>query len=135
MNILVEEILRSNSVIAIVGISPDENRESHIVGKYLQTWGYKIVPINPKSEVVLGEHCYPTLESCPIQIDIVNIFRRNEFVPPIVDSAIKIKANVIWMQLGVFDETSSKKAIENGLAVVMDKCIAREHSRLMGLQH
>jgi predicted CoA-binding protein len=134
MNRSIEEILRSASVVGIVGISPNENRDSHRVGKYLQEWGYRIIPINPQAEVILGEPCYPTLASCPIQIDIVDIFRRPEFILPIVNEAITIKAKVIWMQLGICHQPAYNQAIQKGLDVIMNQCISQEHARLLGIK-
>ena len=134
MNISLAEIFSSNNVIGIVGISPDETRDSYKVGRYLQKCGYRVIPINPIADIILGERCYPTLESCPIQIEIVDIFRRPEFILPIVKEAVKIKAKVIWMQLGISDQPSHKQAVEHGLTVVMDKCIAEEHARIMTIQ-
>lgn len=115
--------------IAVVGISAKEERASHQVAKYLQQKGYKIIPVNPAVQEVLGERCYPDLLSIPaeIGIDVVDIFRQSEAVPPIVDQALEKKAAVIWMQEGVVHEEAAEKARKSGMEVIMDKCLKKEH--------
>jgi predicted CoA-binding protein len=125
-----ETILKSSRVIAMVGLSSNPDRPSNGVACYLKEQGYKIIPVNPLENSVLGEVCYPDLESVPEPIDVVDIFRRSEYVPPIVEEAIKIKAKAVWMQEGVVNEPAAKKAREAGLLVVMDRCIAKEHLKL-----
>lgn len=125
-----ETILKSSRVIAVVGLSSNPTRPSNGVACYLKECGYKIIPVNPQEERVLGEVCYPDLESIPEPVDVVDIFRRSEFVPPIVDEAIKIKAKAVWMQEGVVNELAAASAREAGLLVVMDSCIAKEHMKL-----
>ncbi|HAL48992.1 MAG: CoA-binding protein [SAR202 cluster bacterium] len=117
-----EEIkqLEGSRTIAVVGFSPRPERPSHYVAKYLQEVGYRIIPVNPTLEEGLGERCYPDLESIPDQIDMVDIFRRSEFVGPVVDSAIEIGAKFVWMQDGVVDEKAAERATASGLSVVMD---------------
>ena len=124
------ELLRDSKTIAVVGLSPRSDRPSHTVSKYLQSQCYRIIPVNPTLEEVLGEKCYPDLVSIPQRIDMVDIFRRSEEVAPIVDEAIQIGAKAVWMQDGVINEPAAAKAIEAGLDVVMDDCTARQHRRL-----
>ena len=126
----VEEILEEGKNIAVVGLSPKPERDSHRVAKYMQEHGYRIVPVNPMAEEILGEKSYPDLTSVPDQIDVVDIFRRPEDVPPIVDQAIAIGASAVWMQLGIVNEDAAAKARGAGLGVVMDKCMLVEHQRV-----
>src|SRR5262249_51601962 len=116
--------------IAVIGLSSNPMRASYGVSSYLQSAGYRIVPVNPNEREVLGEKSYARLEDVPEKIDIVDIFRRSEFVSDIVDSAIAIGARAIWMQEGVEDEQSAKRARAAGLVAVMDRCLLREHMRL-----
>jgi len=127
----IRRILRDSKTIAVVGLSPKPERDSYDVARYLQQAGYKIIPINPRAEEILGEKAYPDLASAPEKIDVVDIFRRSEHVGPIVDKAIEAGAGTVWMQLGIINEGASQKATEAGLHVVMDLCILREHKRLM----
>lgn len=124
------EILENSKTIAVVGLSPKPERDSHEVAHYLQQAGYTIIPVNPTADEILGEKVYPDLASIPGKIDIVDIFRRSEHVPPIVDEAIGVGARTVWMQLGVVNEDAAKKAADAGLDVVMDRCTLREHRRL-----
>lgn len=124
-----EELLRSSRVIAVVGLSSKKFRPSYGVAEYMQHEGYRIIPVNPNEEGVLGEKAYKRLEDIPERVDIVDIFRRSEFVMPIVESAIRAGAKAVWMQEGVEDEKAAKKARDAGLFVVMDRCILKEHSR------
>ena len=125
----IPEIIRSAKTIAVVGISDKPHRESNSIARYLQRHGYEIIPVNPVFSEWNGLPCYPDLLSIPTPIDVVNIFRRSEFVSAIVDEAIQIHAKAIWMQLDVIDETSAQRAEEAGLMVVMDRCISVEHQR------
>jgi predicted CoA-binding protein len=125
----IPELLRSSRVIAVVGLSARKMRPSYGVAEYMQREGYRIIPVNPNEAEVLGEKAYAQLEDIPEHIDIVDIFRRSEFVMPIVESAIRLGAKAIWMQEGVEDEAAAKKARDAGLFVVMDRCILKEHSR------
>lgn len=129
---MIEKILKNCKVIAIVGLSPKKDRPSYGVAVYLKEQGYRIIPVNPKEDSILGEHCYPSLISVEGKIDIVNIFRRSEDVPGVVDKAIEKGAGVVWMQEGVVDEGSAARARKAGIEVVMDKCIKKEHQRLIG---
>ena len=124
-------ILKNSKMIAVVGASPKPWRDSGSIGQYLIHKGYEVFPVNPKYEEVLGKKCYPDLKSVPKKIDIVDIFRNSDEVEEIIDEAIAVKAGTVWMQLGVVNEKASSKAEKAGLQVVMDHCIAVEHSRLI----
>jgi predicted CoA-binding protein len=117
---LVEEQLRNSRTIAVVGLSDNPQRDSHRVSKYLQSQGYRIIPVNPMIEETLGEKSYPDLKSVPESIDMVDIFRRSELVSPVVDEAIEVGAKYIWMQDGVVNEEAAAKAEAAGIPVVMD---------------
>ena len=125
----IDEILDENKVIAVVGLSSSPDRPSYGVANYLKKSGYRIIPVNPKEKEVLGEKAYFSLKDISQKIDMVNIFRRPEFVPAIVDEAIEVGVKVIWMQEGVVNDEAALKASEHGLKVVMDKCIAQELNR------
>ncbi|HEV7968517.1 MAG TPA: CoA-binding protein [Candidatus Acidoferrales bacterium] len=122
----ITKLLASAKTIAVVGLSAKPHRASYGVSETLQSSGYRIVPVNPGEEEVLGEKCYVRLEDIPEKIDIVDIFRRSEFVPELVDAAIRIGARAIWMQEGVADERAAERARRAGLFVIMDNCIAKE---------
>lgn len=126
------KILKENKNIAIVGLSANWYRPSYFAAKYLQEYGYNIIPVNPLYQEILGSKCYDSLLEIPDPIDVVDIFRKPEDVPPVVDDAIKIGAKVIWMQLGITNEQAAKTAKEAGLEVVMNRCIKIEHARLFG---
>jgi hypothetical protein len=126
----IAELLRSAKTIAVVGLSSKKFRPSFGVSQYMQRAGYRIVPVNPNETEILGERCYPDVDSVPEKIDIVNIFRRSEFVSPVVDAAIRAGARAIWMQEEVVDEEAAARARAAGLTVVMDRCILKEHRRL-----
>ncbi len=123
----VADLLRSSHNIAVVGLSANPLRPSHGVSAYMQSQGYRIIPVNPEADEVLGEKAYASLLEVPDPIDIVDIFRRSEFVPEIVDQAIQCKASAIWMQEGVVNEGAAEKARKAGLFVIMDSCILVEH--------
>ena len=126
----IEEILRECRTVAVVGLSPRPNRPSHSVSVYLQQNGYRIVPVNPMVEEVLGEQSYPDLESIPFHVELVDVFRRSEEVPTVVEQAIRAGAEAVWLQLGVIHHEAAARAAEHGLDVVMDKCTAIEHRAL-----
>jgi uncharacterized protein len=126
----VAEILDSARTICVVGLSHKRFRPSHGVAEYLKRAGYHIIPVNPYETEVLGERSYPDLDAVEQAIDIVDIFRRSEFVPEIVEAAIRKGAKLIWMQEGVIHEEAARRAREAGLAVVMDRCILKDHRRL-----
>ena len=125
----ISEILHSARTIAVVGLSGKRFRPSYGVAEYLQRSGFHIIPVNPEEHEVLGEKAYPDLDSIPGPIDVVDIFRRSEFVPEIVEAAIRKGAKAIWMQEGVIHEEAARRAEEAGLAVVMDRCILKDHRR------
>jgi hypothetical protein len=126
----IERILREARTVAVVGLSPRPERPSYGVASYLQQQGYRIIPVNPTVDQVLGERSYPDLKSVPERIDVVDIFRRSEEVPAVVEEAIQVGARVIWMQEGVINEAAAARAREAGLEVVMDRCMLKEHKRL-----
>jgi predicted CoA-binding protein len=124
------DILRSARTIAVVGLSGKRFRPSYGVTEYMQRAGYRIIPVNPYETQILGEKAYPDLDSVPDHVDIVDIFRRSEFVPDIVEAAIRKGAKAIWMQEGVYNEAAAQRATEAGIIVVMDRCILKDHRRL-----
>ena len=125
----IAEILKSYNTIAVVGLSSNPARPSHGVARYLKDAGYRIIPVNPNERKVLDEKCYARVEDVPDKIDIVDIFRRAEDVPPVVDGAIRAGAKVIWMQLGIDNVEAGEKARAAGIVVVMDACILVEHQK------
>jgi predicted CoA-binding protein len=126
----ISELLHTSRTIAVVGLSGKRYRPSYGVAEYLQRSGYRIIPVNPLETEVLGERAYPDLDSVPGPVDIVDIFRRSEFVPEIVEAAIRKGAKVIWMQEDVIHEEAAARAEAAGIAVVMDRCILKDHRRL-----
>ena len=116
--------------IAVVGISDNPERPSNFVAKFLEEHGYNIVPVNPNLSEWEGKKCYPDLMSIPVNVDIVDIFRRPEAIPPIVDEAIAKKAKVVWMQEGIVNEDAAAKARDAGIEVVMDRCMKKEYIKL-----
>src|SRR3954452_19029463 len=123
----ITELLKKAKNIAVVGLSSSPMRPSYGVSAYMQTQGYKIIPINPEINGALGEKAYASLSESPEKIDIVNIFRRPEFVPGVVDEAIRLKPAAIWMQEGVMHEAAAEKARKAGIFVVQDRCLLKEH--------
>ncbi|MFQ5777163.1 MAG: CoA-binding protein [Terriglobia bacterium] len=128
----IRDLLERNKVIAVVGLSSKSHRPSYGVSRYLQSKGYHIIPVNPNEREVLGEKAYARLEDVPLRVDIVDIFRRSQFVAPIVESAIAVGAKAVWMQEGVVDEAAAARARAAGLDVVMDRCILKEHAQRFG---
>lgn len=128
----IKEILTKYRTIAVVGLSPDREKPSHEVAAYLKSAGYRIIPVNPSCREVLGEPCYPTLADIPGEVEIVDVFRKPEFLPEIVEQAIGKGAKVIWMQEGIVNPEAAARAERAGLAVVMDRCMLKEHVRLAG---
>jgi uncharacterized protein len=126
----IKEILEKYKTIAVVGLSSQTWRPSYSVSRYMQSAGYRIIPVNPNEGEVLGERAYASLDDVPEPIEIVDIFRRPEYVPDIVEAAIRRQARVIWMQLGVINQAAADRAIAAGLEVVMDRCILVEHRAL-----
>ena len=127
----IESILKNCHTIAVVGLSNKRARPSYGVAEYMQQQGYRIIPVNPNESQVLGEKSYARLEDIPEHVDIVDIFRRSELVAPVVESAIRIGAAAVWMQEGVVDQVSARKARSAGLDVVIDRCILKEHQRYL----
>ena len=129
---MMKDILLSTKTIASVGLSSNQEKESYWIASYLKEQGYQIIPVNPTADEILGEKAYPNLESIPDKIDVVQVFRKPEDVPPVVDDAIKVGAKVVWMQEGIVNEEAAQKAREAGLQVVMDACMRATHRRLIG---
>ena len=129
---MMKDILLAAKTIASVGLSSNQEKESYWIVSYLKDQGYRIIPVNPTADEILGEKAYPDLESVPEKIDVVQVFRKPEDVPPVVDSAIKVGAKVVWMQEGIVNEEAAQKAREAGLQVVMDACMRVTHRRLIG---
>lgn len=125
-----ETILRRSRTIAVVGLSPNPNRPSHEIASYLQAQGYRIIPVNPNTDAVLGERSYPNLRAVPEQVDVVQIFRRTEDVPPVVEDAIAIRAKAVWMQEGIVHNEAAGRGRRAGLAVIMDRCMRATHREL-----
>jgi predicted CoA-binding protein len=132
-------ILGSNRTLAVVGLSPQWHRPSFFAAKYMQSHGYRIVPVNPGATEILGERAYPSVTAAAdalaaqgVKIDMVDCFRRSEDIPPLADEAIAIGAKCLWLQLGVVNEAAAAKARAAGLEVVMDRCVKIEHARLFG---
>jgi len=125
-------ILKENRTIAVVGLSANWWRPSYFAAKYLQEHGYRIVPVNPQYQEVLGETAYKSLRAIPFKIDVVDCFRKSEEIPALAADAIAIGAKVLWLQLGVVNEAAAEAARKAGLEVVMDRCMKIEHGRLFG---
>jgi predicted CoA-binding protein len=130
MREVMKEMLNTARTIAVVGLSDNPERTSNRVSRFMQERGFRIIPVNPTITEALGEKAYPSLKDIPEKIDIVNIFRRSNDVPPVVDDAIAIKARGIWMQEGIVNEPAAEKAKAAGLKVVMDRCIMVEYARM-----
>jgi len=126
----VQRILKQTKTIAVVGLSDKPDRDSYQIASYLQQQGYRIIPVNPRIKEVLGEKAYPRLRDVPDPVDVVDIFRRSEDVPPIVEDAIAIGAKVVWMQSGIVNEEAAARAEAAGLAVIMDACMRSAHRTL-----
>ena len=124
------KILKSFRNVAMVGASANPEKPSNIVFRYLTTHGYNVIPVNPTIKEVEGKKCYANLSAIPEKVEVVDIFRRSEDIPPIVDEAIKIGAKAVWMQEGIINDAAAEKANSAGLLVVMDKCMRKEHIRL-----
>ena len=126
----ISSLLKEYKTIAVVGLSPKENRPSNQVARYLIGAGYNIIPVNPGQSEILEKTCYPDLKSIPEDVDIVDIFRRPEDIPPIVADAIAIKAKVVWMQQGIINDEAAATARKAGLTVIMDRCLKVDHMNL-----
>ena len=129
----IKNMLGSYRTVAVVGISPKEDRPSYTVASYLKSKGFRIIPVRPDGDTLLGEKVYHSLREIPqeVNIDIVDIFRKSEDVPPVVEEAIQRGAKVVWMQEGVIHPEAGARAERSGLGVVMDRCIKKEHQRLL----
>ncbi len=125
-------ILAENRTIAMVGLSSKWFRPSYFASKYLLDHGYRVIPVNPNETEILGQRCYPSVTAIPEPVDVVDIFRKPDDVPPIVDEAIDKGARVVWMQIGVIHEQAADKARAAGLEVVMDRCMKIEYARIFG---
>lgn len=123
----IKKIFEDYRVVAVVGLSAKPDRPSHQVAQYLQEHGYRIIPVNPGCQEILGEKCYPSLKDIPFPVEVVDIFRKVDAIPGIVDDALAIGAKVVWMQQGLEEPVSGGKARQAGLAVVMDRCMKIEH--------
>jgi predicted CoA-binding protein len=134
LNGAIKKILRQSRTVAVVGVSSRKERDSHRVAMYLKNAGYDVIPVNPVHTEVEGMTSHPDVESVPGPVDIVDIFRRSEFVDPVVESAIRKHARVIWMQEGVVNQEAARKAEAAGLQVVMDRCIMKEHRKLAAME-
>jgi len=130
-----QRVLSSSKTIAVVGLSADWYRPSYFAAKYMQEHGYKVIPVNPKYQEILGEKCYPDLASIPCKVDIVDVFRKSEDALPIAKEAVAIGAKHLWLQIGVINEEASELAKKSGLTVVMNRCVKIEYARLFGGLH
>lgn len=128
----VRELLEKSHAIAIVGLSADETKASNTVARYLQSNGYRIIPVNPGYEEILGEKAYKSLSDITEQVDIVDIFMRSEKVLPVVEEAIKLRPKAVWLQLGITNDEAKLLVEKNDIGFVMDKCVKQEHTRLLG---
>lgn len=128
----IRRILENHKVIAVVGLSPKEDRPSNRVARFLMAHGYTVIPVNPGQREILGQACFADLKSIPVKVDMVDVFRNADDVPPIAADAIAIGAKSLWLQLDVINEAAAEAAAQAGLDVVMDRCPKIEHERLMG---
>jgi predicted CoA-binding protein len=126
----IADVLRGAKTIAVVGLSSRPMRASYGVSEYMQSQGYRIIPVNPLESEVLGEKAYPDLDSVPEKIDIVDVFRRPEHVPEVVEAAIRIGAKAVWLQEGIVHDAAAERARAAGLEVVQDRCILKEHRKI-----
>ncbi|MCL6477109.1 MAG: CoA-binding protein [Peptococcaceae bacterium] len=127
----IREILKGSKNIAVVGLSENKERDSYRVAQYLREKGYNVIPVNPTAREIMGLKSYPDLSSVPEKVDIVNVFRRSEHLPAVVEEALRVKPGCIWAQLGVFDDRAAARAAGEGVPVIMDRCIKIEHERLL----
>ncbi len=128
----IKELLSQARTIAVVGLSPDSSRDSHKVASYLLEHGYRVIPVNPKEQTILGQKVYPDLAAVDQPVDLVDVFRASEHVGPIAAAAVAMGAKALWLQLGVRNDQAAAQASQAGLAVVQDKCIKVEHRALLG---
>lgn len=128
----IEKVLKENKTVAVVGLSTSPKKDSHRVAAFLQKKGYRVIPVHPKAEEILGEKAYPSLLDIPEKVDIVNVFRPPSEVPGIMEQAIKIGAKAVWTQEGIVNNEAWEKGIKKGLAVIMDKCMMKEYKGHLG---
>ena len=131
----IQRVLHSAGTIAIVGLSNNQLRASYFVGYYLKRHGYRVIPVNPREQEILGEKSYPGLGDVPEPVDVVNVFRAPDALPGIAQDAVAIGAGTLWCQFGVINEEGAKIAAEGGMTVIMDRCIKVEHARYVGRMH
>lgn len=128
----VGRLLKTSRTIVVVGLSPNPNRPSHRVALYLKSAGYKVIPVRPGCAEILGEKCYPSLDEVPGPVDVVDVFRKSEYVPPVAEAAVRKGAKALWLQEGVVHNEAAKRAASAGLVVVQDRCILKEHKARLG---
>lgn len=131
----IQRVINTAKTIAVVGLSNNELRASYFVGYYLKRHGYRVIPVNPREKEILGEPSYPSLADVPVPVDIVTVFRAPAALPGIARETVAIKAGTLWCQFGVINEEGAKIAEDEGVAVVMDRCIKIEHARYLGRMH
>jgi predicted CoA-binding protein len=131
----IRRLILNARVIAVVGLSSNELRPSNFVAYYLQRHGYRVIPVNPREESVLGERAYPNLAEVPVPIDVVDVFRQPDAVPQVAREAVAVGAGALWLQFGVISDEGAQIAREGGLDVVMDRCMKVEHARFLGRMH
>ena len=131
----IQRVLHGASTIAVVGLSSNELRASNFVGYYLKRHGYRVIPVNPRETEVLGQVSYPSLSEVPVQVDIVDVFRAPDHLPPIAEEAVAIGAGALWCQFGVINEEAARIAEAGGVTVIMDRCLKVEHARYVGRMH
>jgi len=131
----IQRVLHSASTIAVVGLSGNELRASNFVGYYLRRHGYRVIPVNPRETEILGEPSFPSLSEVPEPIDIVNVFRAPDALPPIAEEAVAVGAGAMWCQFGVINEQAARIAEDGGVTVIMDRCLKVEHARYVGRMH
>lgn len=127
----IKEVLRTSKIIAMVGLSSDEQKPSNVVARYMKGKGYRVIPVNPGEESILGEKSYPSLADVPDRVDIVDIFMRAERVLPVVEQAVNLRPKVIWLQLGIRSDEAKSVSDKSSIMFVMDKCVKQEHARLI----
>ncbi|MFL6135351.1 MAG: CoA-binding protein [Nocardioidaceae bacterium] len=131
----IQRMLNTARTIAVVGLSNNPLRASYFVGYYLKRHGYRVIPVNPRETEILGETCYPSLSDVPEHVDLVNVFRAPDALPGIAQESVKIGADALWCQFGVINAEGARIAEDNGLEVVMDRCLKVEHARYVGRMH
>ena len=131
----IQRVLHNTRSIAIVGLSNNPLRASYFVGYYLKRHGYRVIPVNPRESEILGERCYPSLLDLPVPVDVVNVFRAPDALPPIARDAVAINAGALWCQFGVINAEGAKIAEDGGVTVIMDRCLKVEHARYAGRMH